>query len=95
MKKLWNTSVEGFEQKADIRNLQATSVESEYLFLGNACMQFQETGKWALNKTIKVAHIEDGLHNYKSGVEWTVGSDLMDAKEFMPWSWWSSIHSRA
>ena len=46
-------------------------------------MQFQEIGKQALNKTVKVAHIEYGLHNSKSGVEWTVGSDLMDAKECM------------
>ena len=32
-------------------------------------MQFQEIGKQDLNKTVKVAHIEDGLHNSKSGVE--------------------------
>ena len=61
--------VEGFEQKADIRNLQAMSVESEDFFLGKSCMQFQEIGKQDLNKTVKVAHIEYGLHNSKSGVE--------------------------
>ena len=61
--------VEGFEQKADIRNLQATSVESEYFCLGKAHMQFQEIRKQALNKIVKVAHIEYGLHNSKSGVE--------------------------
>ena len=46
-------------------------------------MQFQEIGKQALSKIVKVAHIEDGIHNSKSGVEWTVGSDLMDSKECM------------
>ena len=64
-----HSSVEGFEQKDDIRNLQAMSVESEDFFLGKARMQFQEIGRQALNKTVKVAHIEDGLHNSKSGVE--------------------------
>jgi len=63
------SSVEGFEQKDDIRNLQATSVENEYFCLGKARMRFQEIGKQALNKIVKVAHIEDGLHNSKSGVE--------------------------
>ena len=60
--------VQGFEQKADIRNLQAMSVESKDFFLGKARMQFQEIRKQALTKTVKVAHIEDGLHNSKSGV---------------------------
>ena len=64
-----HSSIECFEQKADIINLEATSVESEYFFLGKACMQFQEIGKQALNKTVKVAHIIYGLHNSKSGVE--------------------------
>lgn len=81
------SSVEGFEQKADIRNLQGMPVfpvqESEDFCLGKARMQFQEIGKQALNKTVKVAHIEDGLHNSKSGVERIVGNDLMDAKECM------------
>ena len=62
-------SVERFEKKDDIRNLEAMLVESEYFFLGKACMQFQEIGKQALNKTVKVSHIEDGLHNSKLGVE--------------------------
>lgn len=80
-----HSSVEGFEQKADIRNLQTTSVfpvqESEDFCLTKAHMKFQEIGKQALNKTVKVAHIEDGLHNSKSDVERTFGNDLMDAKE--------------
>ena len=63
------SSIEGFEQKADIRNFQATSVESEDFFLGKARMQFQEIGKQGLNKIVKVVHIEDGLHNSESSVE--------------------------
>ena len=64
-----HSSVEGFEQKADIRNLQSTLAESEDLCLGKSRIQFQEIWKHALNKIVKVAHIEDGLHNSKSGVE--------------------------
>ena len=38
-------SFEGFEQKADIRNLQSTLVESEDLCLGKSRIQFQEIWK--------------------------------------------------
>lgn len=82
-----HSSVEGFEKKADIINLRATSgfpvQESEDFCLAKAHMESQEIERQALNKRVKVAHIEDCHQNSKSDFEQTHVNYLKDAKVCM------------